>query len=342
VTVPNFSEEARFAFGVMMKHSADGRGFAGVRMDPFEYTGRKMLGIAAYEKAVAEEVDKTYKKKGGVWAKVREPTDEEEADERYVKGGEYFLKYGDTWRDGVDRFLKIVSVQRLVDHIIAEGDKAYAGTPYAGSWVIGHDALSQFTEKGAQEYLARRGFGPGRLLGPQGSTNEGTRYERRSVGDSPELMPLDSNLFSDLVYGVKMHRAATWSLPPEDPLKFKYGTHAEVATSLRRTWEMCPTSDRIVEDIQRFPGALDKIIAAQGAYVPELCKRTGRRTRVTRCFDKTILTAQGRRPRTRPSTRSGSTKRRGRRLVGRASPLTRTLILTQTAHRRTAFEHGRT
>jgi hypothetical protein len=199
VTVPKFSEAARFAFGVMMKHSAGGRGFAGVRMGPFEYTGQKMLGIAAYEKAVGEEVNKTYKKKGGLWAKVREPTDEEEADERYAKGGKYFLKHGDTWRDEVDRFLKIVSVQRLVDHIVVEGDETFAGTPYADSWVIGHDALSQFTEKGAQEYLTRRGFGPDRLLGPRGSTNEGTRYERRAVGDSPELMPLDTNLLSDLV-----------------------------------------------------------------------------------------------------------------------------------------------
>jgi hypothetical protein len=84
-----------------------------------------------------------------------------------------------------------------------------------------------------------------------------------------------------------MHRAATWSLPPEDPLKLKDGTPAEVATSLRRIWEVCPTSDRIVEDIHRFSGALDKIIAAQGAamiYVPELDRRTGRRTRVTRRF----------------------------------------------------------
>lgn len=81
-----------------------------------------------------------------------------------------------------------------------------------------------------------------------------------------------------------MHRAMTWTLPNDDPLKFKYGTPDEVADAVRRTWAVCPTSERIVEDIQRFPAALDKIIAAQGAYVPELDKRTGRRARVTRRF----------------------------------------------------------
>ena len=36
-------------------------------------------------------------------------------------------------------------------------------------------------------------------------------------------------------------------------------------------------SERIVEDICRFPTAIDKIIAAKGAKVPELDNRKGRR-----------------------------------------------------------------
>jgi hypothetical protein len=99
-------------------------------------------------------------------------------------------------------------------------------------------------------------------------------------------MPLDSNLFSDLGYGVMQHRATTWWLLPGDLHKFSMGTPAEVSNSLRRTWEVCLTSERIVEDISRFPAALKKIIAAKGAYVPELDKRTGRRKRKpTRRFD---------------------------------------------------------
>jgi hypothetical protein len=63
------------------------------------------------------------------------------------------------------------------------------------------------------------------------------------------------------------------------------GTPAEVSSSLRRTWQVCPTSERIVQDISRFPAALEKSIAAKGAYVRELDKRSGRRQRkATRCF----------------------------------------------------------
>jgi hypothetical protein len=98
-------------------------------------------------------------------------------------------------------------------------------------------------------------------------------------------MPLDSNLFSDSGYGVMQHRATTWRPLPGDLHKFSIGT-PEVSNSLRRSWEVCLTSERIVEDISRFLAALDKIIAAKGAYVPELDKRTGRRKRrQTRRFD---------------------------------------------------------
>jgi hypothetical protein len=284
-TVPKFAEEARFAFGVMMKSSDGGRTLTGVRMEPFEYTGKKMLGVAAYEKAVKGEVDAAASKKGGAWAKVRKPTTLEGSDSGYLKGGRWFLLHGTSWEDKISDFLKLVCVTKLIDHIISEGDIAFAHTPFASTWVIGHDALSQFTEKGAQAYLLAKGFGPDRQLGPKGETNEGSRYSKRAVGDSPELMCLDSNLLADVVYGLGQNCAATWQLLPGNPLKFSMGTPAEVSSSLRRTWQVCPTSERIVQDISRFPAALEKIIAAEGAYVPELDKRSGRRQRkATRRF----------------------------------------------------------
>ena len=51
-----------------------------------------------------------------------------------------------------------------------------------------------------------------------------------------------------------------------------------------RTWVFEATSERIVEDIDRFLIALEKIIEAKGAYVTELNKRTGRRSCATRVF----------------------------------------------------------
>jgi len=42
-------------------------------------------------------------------------------------------------------------------------------------------------------------------------------------------MPLDSNLFSDLMYGCKQHRALTWRMPNDDSRKFTFDTPAEVS-----------------------------------------------------------------------------------------------------------------
>jgi len=282
VTQPKFDQEARFAFGVMMKRVDGGRRLSGVKMEPYEYTGKKMLGVAEWEKAVYKELERVEDLKGGVWARV--PSGIDPATGEFIDGGRYYRLYGDEWMARVEDKLATVCVTRLIDHIIVEMDKAFADTPYKDTYVIAHDALSQFTEKGARAYLRSKGFDEDRLLGPRDGTNAGTRYEDKQVGDTPELMPLDSNLFSDLSYGCKQHRAMTWRLSNDDPRKFKYGTPKEVSDTMRRTWTVCPTPERIVQDIQRFPAALDAIIAANGAYVDELDNRKGRRARKTRKF----------------------------------------------------------
>lgn len=85
VIQPKFDQEARFAFGVMMKRADGGRREVGVRLPPFEYTCKKMLCLAASEKAVREEVTKTATKKG-CWAPYN-PTAAEALDARYLEGG---------------------------------------------------------------------------------------------------------------------------------------------------------------------------------------------------------------------------------------------------------------
>ena len=46
---------------------------------------------------------------------------------------------------------------------------------------------------------------------------------------------------------------------------------------MERVWTVCPSSERIVQDISRFPIALKRIIEAKGAKVPDLDTRRGRR-----------------------------------------------------------------
>ena len=66
----------------------------------------------------------------------------------------------------------------------------FTGTDLATLLVIYHDALPQWWEAGAQAHLAARGFADRRY------------YKEKFMGDSPELMPLDSLLFSDLIEAV--------------------------------------------------------------------------------------------------------------------------------------------
>jgi hypothetical protein len=46
---------------------------------------------------------------------------------------------------------------------------------------------------------------------------------------------------------------------------------------MERVWLVAPTSERIVQDIQRFPKALARILECKGAKVPEMDNRRGRR-----------------------------------------------------------------
>ena len=62
-----------------------------------------------------------------------------------------------------------------------------------------------------------------------------------------------------------------------DIRKFKFVTPAEVWSIMARCWEVEPTSERIVEDILKFPMVLDRIIEAEGCVVFDLFLRTGRR-----------------------------------------------------------------
>ena len=196
-----------------------------------------------------------------------------------LDGGRYEALHGGDWRAKVDAHLKLCCITDVIDHIIAEGDRAFADTPYAHNWIIGHDALGQYWEPRALAYLESKGFPPCRLLCAQGSTNRGTRYADKLVGNSPELMPLDSNLFADLEYAIKQHCAITHDLHKDDPRKFCLGTPRQVWSAMIRSWEMIP-QHRVAQDIRRWERALGMIVYWCGATVPELDTRHGRRATV--------------------------------------------------------------
>ena len=100
-----------------------------------------------------------------------------------------------------------------------------------------------------------------------GHTNDGTRYEGSLPGDTPEYMPLDSNLFGDLETAVRWNVAGTRMLPRHHPDKFDLTTPASAWDAVCRTWDHAPTPVRIVQDIQRVFVAIDQVVKAGGIAV---------------------------------------------------------------------------
>ena len=92
-----------------------------------------------------------------------------------------------------------------------------------------------------------------------GSTNHDNRYRNKLVGDTPEFMPLDNNLFADFSVALTANVCATRHLPSDHPSRFSLGTPKSTFKAMKRTWEHSPTSDRIVEDIERFIASVDEV-----------------------------------------------------------------------------------
>ena len=97
------------------------------------------------------------------------------------------------------------------------------------------------------------------------------------TGDTPEFMPLDSNLFADLETAVTWNVAATRSLPRDDPDRFCLATPKDCWSAVERTWQYAPTPNRIVEDIERVFDAIDVVVKERGVAVDFDELRHGRR-----------------------------------------------------------------
>jgi hypothetical protein len=102
------------------------------------------------------------------------------------------------------------------------------------------------------------------------------------MGDSPELMPLDSSLFNDLIEGIGSNVCATGAM--ERGMGYSMGTPNDAWKAMTAVWKTTPSSARIVEDVDRFLIALERIIEEEGAYVEEFDARKGHR----RATQKTI------------------------------------------------------
>ena len=95
-------------------------------------------------------------------------------------------------------------VTDLIDHMITESKNLYKGTDMENKFAMFHDALAQWNEKEAQEYIEQNypGF-TGRFIKPVGTTCAATIYKEKPPGNSPEnARGLDSYGVADLEYAM--------------------------------------------------------------------------------------------------------------------------------------------
>jgi hypothetical protein len=90
---------------------------------------------------------------------------------------------------------------------------------------------------------------------------------------------LDAYGFAHLEQTIKVQVAITSCYPVDDPRRFNLGTPKEVFCTMKRCWEISPTSEQIKEDILGLPCVLKKIVEARGCVIPDENFRTGRRAR---------------------------------------------------------------
>jgi hypothetical protein len=268
ITSMKYPGEARVCAGACMYKVPEGtpgryEGFKGVTLSVYDYTGKQVVGVKAYEKACAAELARVMNMKG-CWLN---------------KGG-YKGRYPETWKEELDLVVKktLCPITDIMDHVVRESTAAYAGTNHAADFMIFHDGLSAWWEVEAQAHMATLGFKDRQIKNI--TANLGTRYAGKIVGDSPEMCrALDSHGFADLKAAIYKYASLTSVCPLGDPRRFNLGTPAEVLRCIKRAFAVAPSSKRIVEDILVMGLVLDKIIAAEGCVVPDEDMRHGRRAR---------------------------------------------------------------
>jgi hypothetical protein len=238
-----FEDECRGLFGVCMlpKYETDQQPpvgateddpsyYQGQRMKPFNYTGCKVVGGAAWARNVKSKFLHitelaTFGKPGTIWATGGDTSWENNPFKR---------RYGDSWEVELRKTMrsaKVVWINDLVAHTVSEGNRIYKGTTWEKPWVIYHDALSAWWDPGAQALLRKLGMHKRqiRAWGPTAAatlehacpiTGDVTilinKYRFKLMGDSPEFMPLDRHLFNDLKLACKRNVSLTRMLPDID------------------------------------------------------------------------------------------------------------------------------
>ena len=268
--VPKYAKETRACYAVCAPTINGER--CPQMAKPWSYTERKLVSYKVWKQKVKEELVKKRNSTHYAW-------------KNYNGDNPYEEKFGLTWESELRKSTALKpmrSVHRMIDHLIDEGNRIFANTNRAETWMLYHDNLSIFWEKETVEYLKSKNCPlPNhpertyfdRIIKIVGENNNKVhkRYQNRLPGDSPELMPLDNHLFADIREALGGNIGMTYWMDDDNPLKYSAATPDKIYRSICRTIESgAPTDERIIQDIDRIKdGTLKRIIDAKGTYIED-------------------------------------------------------------------------
>ena len=131
-----FPPEVRFAFGFTRKWvNGSYRGFV---MEPYEYTGKRMLGPKKFGALVNAEISRVNK----LVSYTKNQKGEGKLGCDHAENP-YLAIHGEDWMAQMKQKLgrgsnAVVSVTDMVGHIEEQGDKLYSGTDFKGRWILWH------------------------------------------------------------------------------------------------------------------------------------------------------------------------------------------------------------
>ena len=123
------------------------------------------------------------------------------------------------------------------------------GNPFFGANYRANETIEWMKEK--NDYH--------RWLLPMNGFQDGTPYDGRPVGNSPEFMPLDNSLNRNILHSLRFHCFLSRFVldgegtdKEERNMKFSFSTPREIARGMKRIWDSkmgTPYSSMIIQDV---------------------------------------------------------------------------------------------
>ena len=171
----------------------------------------------------------------------------------------YKSLYGSQWKQEIlitTAIKTFISINTFVQKIYKTTKNILHGTVHENNFFFYHDTLSLMTSRSCKDFMIKSGVINHMIL-PENNFNKNAIYANRPTGNSPEVMPLDSNLNKDLREGVNWLCSITNCLDDSNPVKFSKTTSNRLLSAYARAGdtphlpEWFPSAQRIQQDIDR-------------------------------------------------------------------------------------------